>query len=61
MIIVPVYKEISIKSKFNNSCGSGQRNMVENNTFACGNDRNIIWKVKTNMFSLRCKLKHLTG
>lgn len=35
--------------------------MVENNTFARGNDRNIIWKIKTNMFLFKCKLKHPTG
>ena len=32
------------------SCGSGQSNMIENNTFARGNDRNIIWKIETNIF-----------
>ena len=50
LYMLKVNKGTSIKSKMNSSCGSVQRNVVENNTFACGNDRNIIWKIKTNIF-----------
>lgn len=35
--------------------------MVENNIFVRGNDRNIIWKIKINMFLFKCKLKYFIG